>query len=98
MTKDEINRMKTLGEYNALNRLEVIHYKHCPICGKEMDKSDSKTYCSEECKQKAKLNKIANYPSFEEISNKYNELKSWTKVAEFYNLTRKIINGIRKRN
>lgn len=76
MTKDEINKMKTLGEYNALNRSEVTHYKYCPICGKEMDKSDSRTYCSEECKQKAKLNKIVNYPSFEEIINKYSELKS----------------------
>ena len=97
MTKSEINKLKTLGEYNALNKKESSHYKYCLVCGKEMDKSDSRTYCSEECKQKVKLNKFANYPSFEEITNKYSELKSWTKVANFYGLTRKIIEGIRKR-
>lgn len=98
MTKDEINKIKTLGECNALNQDEVTHHKHCPICGAIMQKSDHRIYCSKECSEKAKQNKFSKYPSFEEISNKYDKLKSWTKVADYYGLTRKIITGIRNRN
>lgn len=97
MTKDEINKMKTLGEYNALNRSEVTHYKHCPICGKEMDKSDHRTYCSEQCKQIAMNKKTEDYPTFDEIMEKYKDLGTWTKVAEYYHTTRKILQGIRQK-
>lgn len=76
MTKEKINMLKTLGEYNALNQQEITHYKNCPICGSIMQKSDYRKYCSEECLKKAKQDKFSKYPSFEEISDKYKELNS----------------------
>lgn len=65
----------------------------CPVCGKKFPKTKGKIYCSEECRWKDK-----NYPSIEEVNSKYLELKSWEKVAESFGLTRRIIQGIRKRN
>lgn len=53
-----------------------------------------KKYCSKECRDKAEGRD--KYPSKEEVNNKYQELKSWQKVADFYKLTRKIISNIRK--
>lgn len=97
MTKEKINELKTLGEYNRINNDEIIHYKTCPICGSKMLKTNHHTYCSDECKKKAEKNKFKNYPSFEQVTQKYDELKSWQKVAKFYGVTRKIIQGIRKR-
>ena len=64
----------------------------CPICGKRFPKSKGKIYCSKECREKSK-----NYPSAEEIKSQYEVLKSWEKVAKFFGVTRKIIQGIRKR-
>ncbi len=64
----------------------------CPVCGKSFDFEKGKIYCSPECRYKSK-----NYPSHEEVVEKYNELKSQQKVAEYYGLTRKIICGILKK-
>lgn len=65
----------------------------CPVCGKRFPKSTGKIYCSKECRDSSK-----NYPSKDEITRKYQELKSWEKVAHFYNLTRKILQRIRNKS
>lgn len=65
----------------------------CPVCGKSFDYVNGKIYCSEECKWKDK-----GYPSINEINEQYEILGSWEKVANYFGLTRKIIQGIRKRN
>ena len=65
----------------------------CPVCGKRFPKSKGKIYCSKECREADK-----HYPSIEEVNEQYKILKSWEKVAQHFGLTRKIIQGIRKRN
>lgn len=65
----------------------------CPVCGKRFPKSTGKIYCSKECRFKDK-----GYPSIEEVNNQYELLGTWEKVANYFGLTRKIIQGIRKRN
>lgn len=62
----------------------------CPTCGKRFKKSKGKIYCSKECRMKAK-----NYPTKQEVLDKYQELHSWQKVADFYNITRRIVQRIR---
>lgn len=52
-----------------------------------------KLYCSDECKYKSK-----NYSSIEEVTEQYKLLHSWEKVAQHFNLTRKIIQGIRNKD
>lgn len=64
----------------------------CPVCGKNFKKVKGKIYCSEECRWKDK-----NYPSIEEVEEQYKMLHSWEKVAQYFGITRKIIQGIRKR-
>lgn len=64
----------------------------CEFCGKEYDACKGKHFCSKECQEKAK-----NYPPKEKVIEKYNELKSQKKVAEYFGLTRKIIIGILKK-
>ncbi len=66
----------------------------CPVCGNKFPKSTGKIYCSDECRNSVKY---AGYPTIEEIDERYIELKSWEKVAQSFNLTRKVIQGIRKR-
>ena len=38
------------------------------------------------------------YPSYDDIIYKYDELKSWERVAQYYGISRKAIAGIRKRH
>lgn len=66
----------------------------CPVCNTRFPKSKSKVYCSDKCRESVKF---ANYPSVEEVEELYTKLGSWEKVAQSFNLTRKIIQGIRKR-
>ena len=61
----------------------------CPICGTRFPKMKGKIYCSKECREKAK-----GYPSYEEVKEQYDILSSQQKVADYFNLTRKIIRGI----
>ena len=63
------------------------------MCGKRFRKTKGKIYCSEECRWKAK-----NYPPIEEVNEQYKILGSWEKVAQHFGLTRRIIQGIRKRS
>lgn len=66
----------------------------CPVCGNRFPKSSGKIYCSNECRDSVRY---ANYPNIEEVEQKYKELHNWEKVAESFGLTRKVIQGIRKR-
>lgn len=66
----------------------------CPVCGKRFPKSTGKIYCSDECRDSVRF---AGYPTIEEVEERYKELKNWEKVAESFGLTRKVIQGIRKR-
>lgn len=80
---------------NLLENVEKTTFSNrggqiCPICGKRFKKSKGKVYCSKECRTKAK-----NYPTKQEILDKYQELHSWQKVADFYNITRRIVQRIR---
>ena len=70
------------------------HGKVCPVCGKRFPKSTGKIYCSDECRDSVRF---AGYPTIEEVEERYKELKNWEKVAESFGLTRKVIQGIRKR-
>lgn len=63
----------------------------CERCGKEMSYGRGKRFCSKECR-----NNIEHYPTLEEITDKYKELKSWSKVAAFFGITKKIVKTIRK--
>lgn len=67
----------------------------CKHCGKEFDYVTGKLYCSKECRD-ADINK--KYPSYVEIVEKYNEVKSWEKVAKHFGITKKIIQRLRKLN
>jgi len=86
---------------NILNEMTSKHIKltHknktsiCKYCGKEFPYSKGKIYCSNECREADKK-----YPTFEEIIAKYNELNSWEKVANYYGITRKILQRIRRLN
>lgn len=64
----------------------------CEYCGKPFKAVTNKHFCCEECRIKSK-----NYPSIEEIRKKYEELKGWQKVAEYFNITRNVIRNIRRR-
>ena len=78
---------------------EYIESRHkdgkgiCPVCGKRFKYVSGKKYCSENCKFEAK-----HYPSYDDIIYKYDELKSWERVAQYYGISRKAIAGIRKRH
>lgn len=80
---------------NLLENVDKITFSNrggqiCPTCGKRFKKSKGKIYCSKECRMKAK-----NYPTKQEVLDKYQELHSWQKVADFYNITRRIVQRIR---
>lgn len=38
------------------------------------------------------------YPSLEEVNEQYEILKNWEKVAQHFGLTRRVIQGIRKKD
>lgn len=65
----------------------------CPVCSNSFYKVKGKIYCSKECNEASK-----GYPSYNEIVEQYEILKSWDKVANYFGITRKITQGICKRN
>ena len=67
----------------------------CPVCGKRFSKSTGKIYCSKECKDSIRYSTC---PSITEVENCYKELHNWNKVADYFGVTRRIIQGIRKRS
>ena len=93
---DETNIENLLLEYQTNNK-SLMDKKHkttfCKKCGKEFKFVKGKIYCSDECREQDK-----NYPTKEEVLMKYDELKSWEKVAECFSLTRRIIQRIKNRN
>lgn len=93
---DKKNIDTYISEINAEH--EEIKYKKeygsvCPVCGKRFPKVRNKKYCSKECRIKAE-SKIDDAI----VINKYNELKSQSKTAEFFNVSRKVVRTILKRN
>ena len=64
----------------------------CPVCGKHFPKMKGKIFCSTECRIQAK-----NYPSKEEVEEQYTILHSWQKVAEYFNITRRVLSHIRNK-
>lgn len=64
----------------------------CPVCGNKFPKSKGKIYCSKECRESSK-----GYPTLQELEEQYTILKSWEKVAQHFNITRKITQRIRKK-
>lgn len=68
----------------------------CPICNSLFDCKKGKKYCSKNCRDEAEGRN--NYPSNDDVTAKYQELKSWQKVADYYGLTRRIIQLIRNKN
>ena len=88
------NQLKEIEQHRVIFEHNINVYKYiCPTCNKEFIGRKNQIYCSNECKYKTK-----DYPSIEKINKQYDILKSWQKVADFFGLTRKIIQGIRKRN
>ena len=83
---------------NLLKEVDKVSFSNphgqvCPECGERFPKSKGKIYCSTECREKSK-----GYPTIEELNEQYAILKSWDKVANHFNITRKITQGIRKKN
>lgn len=71
-TKEYIENLKL----DLTNKDEISHTKSCAYCGKDFPKSNISIFCSEECKNKAKLQKFSTYPTIEEVELKYKELHS----------------------
>lgn len=84
-----VNQAHNKKSFNTQN-----HKNICPVCGKEFNKVGNKIYCSKECRDSERY---FNYPTIDEIEEQYKKLNTWDKVAESFGLTRKIIQGIRKR-
>ena len=74
----------------GVNQMENQENRQCLVCGKSLT-PNQKCFCSKECR-----NNIEHYPTLEEITDKYKELKSWSKVAAFFGITKKIVKTIRK--
>ena len=96
----ELEMNNILETINQIENKKSFNNQHeygltCPVCGKKFPKRSGKKYCSEECRNSVRFK---NYPTIEEITKCYEELGSWEKVAKFFKLTRKIIQGIRKRS
>jgi hypothetical protein len=71
---------------------KVIKQTKCLNCNNTFKKSRGKKFCSNECYYNDKK-----YPTKEKVLELYKVLKSWDKVANNFNLTRKIIQNIRKK-
>ena len=80
-------------EYKSIFLTPTKKIKICEHCGKAYSPNKGKRFCSEQCRHNNK-----GYPTFEEISNKHSELKSWDKVAKYFGITRRITQYIRKRH
>lgn len=89
------NLDKQLLEIKGLYH-EIIKEKKqifCKCCGKPFVKVTGKLYCSKECRE---ADMYKNYPSYDEVIKKREEMHSWEEVANFYGVSRKVIYRIRK--
>lgn len=66
---------------------------NCINCDKEFPKIKGKIFCSKECREKYKK-----YPSIEEIMKSYSTNNSWEKVAKEFEITRRVLQGIRNKS
>lgn len=89
------NVSNILIENDEQKTIETLRKKHkttiCLNCGKEFKFVKGKKFCCDKCR-----NEYKKYPSKDEVILIYDKLKSWQKVADYFNLTRKIIQNIRK--
>lgn len=88
-----ISNITNLAIESPKKGLNDISGKVCPTCGKRFPCIQGKIYCSFECRMADK-----HYPTLEELNEQYSILRNWDKVAEYFGVTRKITQGIRKRN
>ena len=63
----------------------------CPVCGTKFKKSKGKKYCSYKCRIQDK-----HYPSIDEINSKYQELGTWAKVSDYFGISRRVLQDLRK--
>lgn len=94
LTMDNIPEIIKMAEDKKSFSNQDKYGNICPVCGKRFPKSTGKIYCSDKCRDSVRF---AGYPTIEEVEERYEELKNWEKVAESFGLTRKVIQGIRKR-
>lgn len=92
---DKSNIPVLLNEMTSkhINLTHTYKKSVCKHCGKEFPYVNGKLYCCDECREADK-----GYPTYKEIIDKYNELNNWDKVANFYNVSRKVLQRIRKIN
>jgi hypothetical protein len=83
-----LDRITTNTKTSFENRSGQI----CPICNTRFKTVTGKIYCSTQCRESVKR-----YPTLQEINNLYSLLKSWDKVAEQLNTTRRVTQSIRRR-
>ena len=88
---DLVNISSILDNSRIKQTAEIEFISYCEECNVNFKKITGKRYCSAECREKAKK-----YPSKEELFLKFEELSSWTRVSEFYNLCTKTIRRLRK--
>ena len=93
-----LNKEKICDIIEEHNHIDVTKSKRrqseCPVCHKTFDANKGKKFCSKECRDK--FSGRDKYPSKEDLDEKYKELKSWSKVADFFGITRKITQTLRK--
>ena len=93
-------------QHSIENITELIkNYKHplyektikkvCLRCGKPLLNDNTSGYCRECLVEKNRQDK--HYPSKNELYQKYDELKSWEKVAVYFGITRRIIQRLRQK-
>ena len=92
LDKDNINNL--IEEMTSKHSSLIKKKYFCKYCGKEMNYTKGKKYCSKECRN---LDSMKNNPTIEEIKTKYSELGSWEKVSKYFNCSRKKIRNIIKK-
>ena len=60
-----------------------------------IDKIQLNDYISNGWVKGRKMNKTQNYPSKDKLYEKYNELQSWKKVRDFFNLSKSSLYNLR---
>lgn len=98
------NPEKSMGNINVWLGEQQVTYKDtlagrkkvvrlCPTCSEEITNySTGKVFCSRKCR----FNKV-NYPTIEQLLEAYFNIMSWEKVAKHFGVTRRVVQGIRKR-
>ena len=89
---DKNNSQTLINSFESINK-SVLEPKnkivYCSYCNKKFKYVKGKKFCSDTCYELSK-----NYPMKEDILNKHLELKTWSGVCEYYNLTYKVLKKI----